>query len=190
MKRKWDKYINKNKYSECQLITALNAYYYLTGKQYCKQDSQEYEDLVDLIGARYGGAIGIEKAWKKLGVEVVWQGIGLGDFGTSIPLPIEFNVWAPGYGFHSTLMVDYVKKCDCYRITNFKRVTYSDGWIFGRDLYKYKNFCYTRDYEVYRLFGLKGDKKHLSLKRKSKRDMKKFFETYKKSYIEKCKEIC
>ena len=48
MKRSWNKYINKNKYSECQLITALNAYYYLTGKQYCKQDSKEYENLVDL----------------------------------------------------------------------------------------------------------------------------------------------
>jgi hypothetical protein len=193
MRRTWSKYINKNKYSECQLITALNAYYYLTGKQYCQQDSQEYEDLVDLVHARHGGAISIEKAWKKLGIEIVWEGISLWDFldkdkTPSLQLPIEFNIWSKGYGFHSTLIVDYNRKCDALRITNFKKETTSQGWIFREDVYKYQSFCDQLDYDTYRMFGLKGDKSNTSLKREWKKDKKKFFKVYRDRYIEKCKE--
>jgi len=70
-KRKWSKYLNSQKYSECQIITALNAYYHLTGKVYCQQDSQEYEDLVDSCCARIGAAIGIEKIHRKLGLRTI-----------------------------------------------------------------------------------------------------------------------
>ena len=89
----------------------------------------------------------------------------------------------------STLIVDYVKKCDVYRITNFKKETSADGWIFGEDLYKYECFCSQRDYDMFRLFGLKGDKKYSSLKRKWKKNRKDFFNAYRESYIEKCKEL-
>ena len=178
MSRNWDKYIHKNKYSECQLITALNAYYCLTGKQYCKQDSQEYEDLVDLVCARNGAAIQIKKVWDILGIETIWGGISLSDLGSEIRLPIEFSVWAKGWGFHSTLIVDYVKKCDAYRITNFKGETSIKGWVFGEDLYKSESFHFHREYESYRLFGLKGDKNNDTLKRRWKRNRKRFLEEF------------
>ena len=188
MRRNWNKYINKNKYSECKLITALNAYYHLTGKQYCTQDSQVYEDLVDLVCARTGAAISIEKAYKLLGIEIVWQGFSLFESYKSIPLPMEYSVWANGYGFHSTLIVDYVKKCDAYRITNFSRVTSSDGWMFGKDMYKYESFCDIRDYDVYSLFGLKGDKSNNPLKRKWKIDRQKFYRNQRMCIAERCRK--
>ena len=158
------KYINENKYNECQLITALNAHHYLIGRLYCKQNSDKYEELVDLVKARHGAAIGIEKAWRKLGLKVLYQcrnAMDLVNFGSkkfgfknrTIPLPVELNIWHKRYGFHSTLIVDQCLKTGCYKITNFKWETSSDGWIFVEDLYKFVktsiggNWCY-------RLFGL------------------------------------
>ncbi len=187
--RNWNKYINKNKYSECQLITSLNAYYYLTGKQYCKPDSQKYEDLVDLVCARVGAAIDIEKVNKILGIEIIWEGINLLHFGDNIPLPMEFSAWAKGYGFHSTLIVDYNKKCNAFRITNFGKKTSEDGWIFAEDLYKYEHFCFERDYETYQLYGLKGDKKNDAIKKEWKKDRNEWFKTYRRKYINKCKKL-
>jgi hypothetical protein len=189
LRRTWEKYINKNKYSECQLITALNAYYYLTGKQYCVQDSQTYEDLVDLVSARIGAAIRIEKVWNLLGLEVAWEGSGLYGFGNNLPLPIEYSVQTKDYGFHSTLIVDHVKKCDCYRITNFKWETSLGGWIFGEDLYKFESFCAQRDCNMFRLFVLKGDKRHANLKRKWKKDKREFLKNYKRFCTEKLREM-
>lgn len=81
--RIWKNYINRQKYSECQIITALNAYYYLTGEVYCKQDSQEYDDLIYLCGARSGSAIGVEKnVHKKLGLKIIGYSNFLGTYWT------------------------------------------------------------------------------------------------------------
>lgn len=69
----WNKYLHRNKTGEadCQLVTALNAYYYLTGKLYCSQDSKEYERLRKLAGVVAGPAIHIEKIHKELGMITV-----------------------------------------------------------------------------------------------------------------------
>jgi len=75
----WKPYINRQKCSECQLVTALNAYTYLHGRPYCEQDSDEYERLVDMVGARHGSAIHIERAWKLLGIWPVARYISFDD---------------------------------------------------------------------------------------------------------------
>ena len=142
-----------------------------------------------MVHARNGAAISIEKAWKKLGIEVVWEGHSLYDFGQDVPLPMEYSVQSKWYGFHSTLMVDYVKKCRCYRITNFERETSIDGWIFGEDLYKHKSFCSQRDCNMFRLFAMKGIKEYTYLKRKWKRDKKAFFKNSRRGYIERCRQM-
>lgn len=36
MKRDWKLYFNRQKYAECQLVAALNAYAYLHGERYCE----------------------------------------------------------------------------------------------------------------------------------------------------------
>ena len=157
MKRNWENYIQKNKYSECMLISTLNAYYYFTGK--CiKQDSKKYENFVDLCKGRHGSAFHIEKVRKKLGLKVLWEGISLLDlpkkmFHKKIPLPMEFCVWEKHYGFHSTLIVDHETKTDAYRIANFKWQTTLSGWIFVEDAAHFRSNV--SSIKPYRLFGLK-----------------------------------
>lgn len=181
--RRWDKYLNRQKYSECQLITALNAHYYLTGKIYCKQDSPEYEDLVNLCRARHGAAIGIEKVHKKLGLKIIgysnflsthwadeWHRLATlkrwkkGEKSPKklkmpekrtrkIRLPVEMNVWHKRMGFHSVLVVDHCLKSDCFRITNFKQATSLHGWVFVEDLYQFTDDA--NQGWLFRLYGLK-----------------------------------
>lgn len=71
IRRTWMKYINRQLYSECALITALNAYYFLTGKQYCEMGDKTYEELVDLVMAREGAAIAPKKAWDVLEIKSI-----------------------------------------------------------------------------------------------------------------------
>ena len=162
MKRDWYKYINHQKYSECQLITALNAYYYLTGNVYCKIGSKKYEKLVDLVKARYGSAICIEKAHKKLGLVIKEKHRYFYSFKKKLPLPIEINVWHKRTGFHSVLIVEQCEKCNTVRIANFRHVTCSDGWVFKEDLYQWEGKIFAGDDGInsdgkkwnYRSFGL------------------------------------
>lgn len=156
--RDWNKYHNKNKYSECQLITALNAKYYLTG-EYIDQNSNEYEELVDACGARYGGAICIEKVWEKLNIEVKDTYLYSLDWEkSSRPLPVEISVWHKAYGFHSVLAVDYEPKTNALRITNFKWATSLQGWIFDEDLFHYliDNPELSKPRYRYRVFDIKN----------------------------------
>lgn len=175
--RLWHRYINKNKYMECMLITALNARYYLTG-EYIKQDSKEYEDLVDFCGARYGSIVRPEKMYRKLGLKIIGTFSSLFDFhywtkknpkykkGSNeamfvggerrkkIPLPMEVTVWHKKTGFHSVCIVDHELKTGCYRIANFRYVTSIQGWLFEEDLYQYLGELNIK----FRLFGLRGVK--------------------------------
>lgn len=167
MMRNWNKYLNYQKYSECQLVTTINAYYYLTGKT-IKQDSQEYEDLVDLCGARHGSAICIEKIHKKLGL-VIEKHRYLYKFLPTIrkklPLPIEVNIWHRLTGSHSILIINHSIKCNAVRITNFRYET-RNGWIFLDDLGLYEHRQFSGDHGIndkngkqwnFRLFGLKNN---------------------------------
>jgi len=177
--RTWSKYLNSQKYSECQVVTALNAYYYLTGKIYCEQNSQEYENLVNLCCARNGAAISIEKVHKKLGLKIIGYSTYLSTMTETewyklealkklikgrhpkdlpkrirrkIRLPIEIKVWHKITGYHSILIVDHCLKSETYRIANFRYETSTKGWMFAEDLYKF-----TTDMNegwVFRLFGL------------------------------------
>lgn len=167
--RKWEKYLNRQRYMECQLVTALNAYYCLTGKVYCKQDSQEYEDLVDLCCARIGAAISIEKIHKKLGLKIAEKHRFLWGFrDKKLPLPIEVSIWHRITGNHSVLIVDHSIKCNAVRIANFRYETRS-GWIFIDDLKLYENRCFSGDDGInskgkpwnYRLFVLKDKNESL-----------------------------
>jgi len=143
--REWKDYHNTQKYSECQLVTALNAYYHLTGK-IIKQDSKRYESLVDLCGARYGSAISIEKVHKRLGIKptklmfcpfMVETKSGKIKFLKKTKLPLEASVWHKSTGYHSVLIVDYESKTDAYRVANFKGATNRQGWIFAEDFQHY-----------------------------------------------------
>ena len=159
MGRNWEKYHNKNKYSECQLITALNACYYLTGR-YVSQSSKEYEELVDLCGVRHGSAVNIEKAWKRLNIEV--KNVYLSSLSwweeNNPPLPLEIMIWHKAHGYHSVLAVDYEPRTDAFRIPNFRWATNLKGWMFFEDLMHFviKNPDRTEPRYSYRHFGLRN----------------------------------
>ncbi len=136
MKREWNNYIDSQKYMDCQLVTACNAYYYLTRKK-IKYGSKQYEKFVDLGGARYGSAISPELVWEKLGIFTFkyWNYMPLGrNYNKLDLLPLECNVRSKYDGFHSICIVDYEPNCNAFRIPNFKFSTSNDGWIFKEDL--------------------------------------------------------
>lgn len=123
-------YLNDQKYQECQVVTAINIYQRLTRKR-INPTSKLYEELVDLAGARYGGAIRIKPVHQRLGIKpdryfkhiYAWRCQGR-------PLPIELHIWHPHYGFHSCAAVDYVAKCEALRVANLLHHTTCTGWIF------------------------------------------------------------
>jgi hypothetical protein len=134
MKYDWKKIINQNSggrkyYSDCQVVTAVNAYYLLTGEQ-IKQRSKRYKELCELAKACYGSAICIKKVWKELGIEVFNESF--------LPMnddyPTECSVWHLRYGYHSVLICDYSEKCSAYRVANLRWHTSMNGWIFEEDL--------------------------------------------------------
>jgi len=153
MSRIWSRYINRQKYSECQLISAINAYYFLTRKT-VKQDSEEYERLVDTCGGRHGAALrhGMQRVYREFGLKILEEHPTLWEFKQRrLPLPIEATLWHKRTGFHSVLIVDQCWKTHCLRITNFNQVTSTDGWMFREDLYLYEHKAPMMT--CYRLFG-------------------------------------
>lgn len=134
--RNWYRYIHQNKAEgDCQLVTTCNAYYHLTGTS-VKQDSEFYDELIDLAACRHGSAISIEKVWSRLGI---WEKKRLEWYQARFQLEestndlFEVNIWHKAYGFHSVLVVAYNKEVDALRVTNLKRCTSLDGWIFAED---------------------------------------------------------
>jgi hypothetical protein len=146
--RSWNNYINHNSLGmmDCQVVTAVNAYYFLTGK-IIKQDSKRYNSLIKLARAQCGSAISIENVWKHLGIKVVCLSLspvifyankqGNQRMKFSGRLPLEIGVWHKNCGNHSALIVDYEPITDSYRIANFPWVTSKNGWMHTEDLEHY-----------------------------------------------------
>jgi hypothetical protein len=133
----WQKYLNEQKYSECQLVSAINAAYYLRGRVVLN-DSGEYEKLVDMVRARHGSAIGIERAHEYLKIVKDKTYPSWFDFTADLKrggfrFPAEVCVWEKHYGFHSVLVIDHEPKTNAVRVTNFKHQTSLSGWIFEED---------------------------------------------------------
>lgn len=150
-------YQNKQKYSECQLVSALNAAYHL-GEKYIDPDSEEYERLVDLVLARNGSAITIEYAYRYLrlkygDVKPCWESI---EFAMEMKLPVGMGLSTKKYGSHSALIVKkaYDNSRGGYKlkVPNLSHYTNKQMWIhweeFEKMIYKGNNlgpeYCYFR----------------------------------------------
>lgn len=125
------KYLTTQKYSECQLVTAVNASYYYGGPEV---DKKLYEFLVDLVGARHGSAINVGFAYKMLGLLPVkippfYWALKLS---LQIGIPVELPIWHKSSGFHSVLAVD--SKGLKVRVLNTKAAP--NEWIKWGDLRK------------------------------------------------------
>jgi hypothetical protein len=119
--RKWTGYINKQYYSECQIVSVLNCVYFFTGKR-IRQKSKEYEALVDEFNCRKEGASGIEKLYNRYGL--TRRRYDKFPLHLAGKFPIETGVIHKEY--HSCVIVD----CKGYnmRVANIPRLS-KDGWI-------------------------------------------------------------
>lgn len=132
--RKWENYIHKNESDgDCQLVSVVNAYYYLTGKVVGKG---LYEKLIDDCGCRYGSCINIEKAFNTLKLYIDRSYKYFVDGSINV-LPLEINIWHKFFGYHSILAVDWEPKTEAFRVTNFRHAASASGWIFAEDLYNF-----------------------------------------------------
>jgi len=152
----WGNMILKNTpgMSDCQVVSAVNAYMYLTGKV-IKQDSKKYQKLVKLAKAEYGAAISIEKVHQRLGIcvrKTTDSFLEIASHGKAL-LPCEVYVWHKYYGFHSCLLVDYEPLTEAFRMTNFDRATSTNGWIFSEDLNHFVSHRCSADWHL-RVFKL------------------------------------
>lgn len=137
-------YINSQKYSECQLVAAINAAIYLSELPVLSH-SVEYERLVDLVSARHGGAINIELAHKYLRIipeeiDITLENVKkyLNTSITNIGNPIEVGLQHKNIGLHSVLIIDYRRDPGSkVRILNLVEYTDSDWWITWR---KFKTY--------------------------------------------------
>jgi hypothetical protein len=129
----WQDYLNQNRTAgDCQLVTAVNAAHYLTGRVV---SDEEYEELVDLTRCRHGSAICIREAWTRLGICEGERFDQWPDLSTpGLLMPLEINVWHKFYGFHSILAIDYSPETEAFRVTNFRHVATCNGWVFQEDL--------------------------------------------------------
>lgn len=136
IRRKWTSYIHKNKAGQdCQLVSVVNAYHYLTGKTISEK---LYDELVGECGCRHGSCINMSKALDRLGICEGERFKTLGSFPDLVPkLPLEINVWHKFFGFHVILAVEWSSRLRAYRVTNFRHVASSLGWIFEEDLTHY-----------------------------------------------------
>jgi len=108
MKRKNTKLLDSQRYSECQLVSAINAAVYL-GEPLVDPSSEEYERLVDLVGARHGSALHIRDAVRYLRlVRYELKPISLNNLQakTLSGHPVSVNTWHRDVGFHSVLLTD------------------------------------------------------------------------------------
>lgn len=132
-------YINLQKYSECQLISAINAAIFLNELPVL-QDSIEYERLVDLVSARHGASINIKYAHQYLRLICYeLETITLNEVKKylNVNRPIEAGIHTPS--FHSALIIDHCKKDRNYvRVLNMREMTDSEGWIEWK---RFKKCC-------------------------------------------------
>lgn len=141
--RQWHKFHHNNKQNrnDCQLITALNAYYYIYGKT-IGQNTKTYEKLTDLAHTRHRAATTIYKVHQKLKLTTHYYNHLLG-FSTKQKankwLPIEAIIHHKHYGTHSILTIDYEPITHSYRILNANKLEQisTQGWILHENLQHY-----------------------------------------------------
>lgn len=141
--RDWKKYLNANTpgLRDCQLVTAINAYYFFYGKTIL-QDSKRYKRFLEDTKAATGDScINIDKVYSELGLKRVAgpkilmdSNIDNLDSELAPSLPFELSIFHKHYGIHSVLVVDYEPRTESLRVPNFFVETSTKGWIYVDDI--------------------------------------------------------
>jgi len=132
--RTWSKFIHSNKdgRADCQLVTMLNAYYYMYGRR-IQQDSATYERLTDECHCRNGTALQIDKLHRRYRMRTTEYGALVGFSSRNVAmkwLPVEATVQDRRYGRHSVLIIDYAHRPCAVRVLNagLMDCVASNGW--------------------------------------------------------------
>ena len=123
MTRPWSSFQNTQNYLECQLVSALNAYYYLTGEK-IEIGSEGYEELVDLAGGRKQTCLCMSPVYERLGIKIEKTFDSSDEFINNLVFPMEKIVYG---GLHSVLITDWDILNKKVRLTNFG--VSSSGWV-------------------------------------------------------------
>ncbi len=111
----------KQKYPSCQLISAINARIFLGLPDIT---NKLFEELVDLVLCRYGGAINIKKSYPFLGIK---DKVGRYNYKwISKNLPIEIGYYDKKLGFHSSLIVSAKKKIFTLINSPIRRISFNE----------------------------------------------------------------
>ena len=122
-------------YSECQLVTILNASYYL-GESFIPNKTEEYERLVDLVGARHGAALMIDKAQDYLKLKHITVEPTLENIKALLhnKMPVGIGVWTKNSGLHNVLILDIKEAGTEMMVANLYPYTDSNMWITWKKL--------------------------------------------------------
>lgn len=123
-------FLHSQIYSECALVAAINAAIFL-GRTSISQGSSEYERLVDLVGARDGSAIRIEKAWEYLQIQEFAMENSVDRIRQeSISSPVEIVISHPEtYGIHCALIIGSATVSHagaCVHVLNMRKIAPQD----------------------------------------------------------------
>ncbi len=102
------KLLETQKYAECQLVAVINAAAFL-GEPLVDPDSDEYERLVDLVGARHGSAISIRWAVQHLRlIRHDIEPLNASSLRCQVASghPVQVNLQHPTLGNHAVLLTD------------------------------------------------------------------------------------
>jgi len=146
--RPWEGFQNTQNYIECQLVTALNAYYFLTGEQ-ISIGSEGYEELVDLTNGRSMPCLCMSPVYERLGIKIEKTFDSPKEFINNLVFPIEKVVFGT---LHSVLIVDWEPNKKRLRVTNFG-ATDKKGWISEEDFLQ-STKVKSENYGKYKLFSL------------------------------------
>lgn len=119
-------YLHNQKYAECQLVTAINSAIML-GQPFIGPETSEYERLVDLVGARYGSAISIQKAWDYLRLDSELLPSEFRVLSHYKEDPFEVGVWTEKHGYHSVMVRKDLAKEDGVIVHNIAEEDEGNG---------------------------------------------------------------
>lgn len=123
MVAKWFGYINKQKHSECELISCFNAHYYFTGDGW--EIKAIYDNLMKV--PRYTNKNGINEKV----IDYWYDLLGLVRTKSKIfpnQYPIETGIMWEGM-YHSCLVIDNDQQNQLFRVTNIPGLADKNGWI-------------------------------------------------------------
>lgn len=126
-------FLNSQKYSDCQLVSAINAAKQVHGD--FELPDFIYEQLVDISKCRYGGALRINEAIKFIGLRArKFHNISLKNIKKiKEKHPVSLGIFTKEHGLHSV----FIEKIEGskLKVWNWKNHDWVDFYSIEKDIY-------------------------------------------------------